>query len=356
MATFWATGVRGVDFGYGVTGYYNDSFGRLGLSPPPTADFISWARDMPGSFITPPYALPYTITDRFYGRFVYDSPASYNSTFASGGTVTGYDQVADGQVLVSSANLNIAVPSGDRYESIANVIVAGNDDITGSGFRDRLYGGVGNDYIRGLDGDDLVGGGLGDDDINGNQGSDQMFGEAGADWARGGQGNDTVRGGDGDDPHVNGNLGDDVVWGEAGADTVFGGQGNDFVRGAGFSSYNDGDDLVSGDLGNDSLYGDSGADTLLGGGGDDLLSGDAGADILFGGAGADRFVLAKGGGRDWIGDFNATEGDRIVLAPDTTYVASSSSGQVLIELGTGDVIGLAGVPSASFSADWIVFA
>ncbi|HTK35009.1 MAG TPA: hypothetical protein VL358_06930 [Caulobacteraceae bacterium] len=198
----------------------------------------------------------------------------------------------------------------------------GADAIDGGSGNNLLQGGDDNDFIRGLDGDDTVAGGGGNDDVNGNVGNDSVSGEAGNDTVRGGQGDDTVSGGDGDDGHVNGNLGNDIVHGDAGADTVYGGQGND------------------------TIYGDAGADQL---------SGDLGNDILYGGTGADRFMFARGGGQDWVADFNAAEGDRIVLAPGQAFTVTSFAGQVLIDLGGGDTIGLAGVPSSSFSSSWIVF-
>jgi Ca2+-binding RTX toxin-like protein len=199
---------------------------------------------------------------------------------------------------------------------------AGNDSIDGNTGSDSLQGGDGNDVIRGMDGNDTVDGGAGNDDVNGNQGDDLVSGGDGADTVRGGQGNDTVSGGAGDDPHVNGNLGNDIVHGDDGNDTVYGGQGND------------------------TIYGDAG---------NDRLSGDLGNDILFGGPGADQFAFAPGGGQDWVGDFNAAEGDKILLPVGTAYTVTSYLGQVVISLGNGDQIGLAGIPSASFTTDWIIF-
>ena len=80
-----------------------------------------------------------------------------------------------------------------------------------------------------------------------------------------------------------------------------------------------------------------------------------GNDILWGDAGADRFTIARNGGFDWVADFNAAEGDQIQLAPGTAYSVTSVGGQVVIDLGGGDELGLAGVPAASFSSAWIVF-
>ena len=50
------------------------------------------------------------------------------------------------------------------------------------------------------------------------------------------------------------------------------------------------------------------------------------------------------------------EGDVIVLSSDAGYTVSAYQGQVVIDLGGGDQLGLAGVSSASFSSSWIVVA
>jgi Ca2+-binding RTX toxin-like protein len=197
---------------------------------------------------------------------------------------------------------------------------AGNDCLDGDTGNDKITGGTGADFIRGLNDADTVDGGDGNDTVNGNLGEDSVSGGAGADSAYGGQGNDTVDGGDGDDPYVNGNIGDDLVHGGYGNDSVYGGQNNDTIYG------DDGDDRMSGDLGND---------------------------IMFGGNGADRFALTAGGGADWVADFRFQDGDRILLAPGTTYTASTYQNQVLISLSDGSSIGLVGV--STFDAGFIVF-
>lgn len=199
---------------------------------------------------------------------------------------------------------------------------AGAHRLDGSGGGDTLLGGDGPDFIRGLNGDDQVAGGLGNDDVNGNLGVDVVRGGDGADWVRGGQGNDQVFGEAGDDPHVNGNLGDDLVYGGSGADAVFGGQG---------------------------------VDTLYGEDGNDSLSGDLGADVMVGGAGADRFLFRPGSGSDWATDFSSAEGDRVQLAPGVAYTLASVDGQVVIDLGGGDRLGLSGVSPGALG-DWLVVA
>ncbi|HTK34427.1 MAG TPA: CHRD domain-containing protein [Caulobacteraceae bacterium] len=177
--------------------------------------------------------------------------------------------------------------------------------------------------------DDLFGAG-GNDVISGGGGNDRVFAAAGNDTIDGGDGNDSVLGMDGNDS-APGGAGDDSLSGNAGNDTLRGG---------------DGADSIYGGKGNDSLFGDAGADKL---------SGDLGNDILTGGAGADRFAFAKGGGQDWVADFNFAEGDRILLPTGTIFTATSYLGQVLLDLGGGDTIGLAGVSSASFTADFVTF-
>jgi len=61
------------------------------------------------------------------------------------------------------------------------------------------------------------------------------------------------------------------------------------------------------------LVGSSGADIIDGGGGNDTLVGGAGTDYLTGGRGADTFVMRAHSGYDVITDFNAAEGDHILL-------------------------------------------
>jgi serralysin len=203
--------------------------------------------------------------------------------------------------------------------SIADGAVIENAD-GGSGGDTIVGNGVGN-YVRGLDGSDSIDGGAGDDDLNGNVGTDTVTGGDGADWVRGGQGADIVVGAGGNDPHVNGNLGDDTVYGATGNDTVYGGQGND------------------------RLFGDEG---------DDWLSGDLGADVLTGGAGADRFLFRVGAGGDWITDFSSAQGDRVMLAPGTAYTITSVSGQAVVDLGGGALLGFTNVAPSALG-DWLVF-
>ena len=96
-----------------------------------------------------------------------------------------------------------------------------------------------------------------------------------------------------------GTDGNDVLKGGDGDDLLMGKKGRDVLRGKG---------------GRDDLRGGSGHDELYGGKGDDELVGGKGDDTFRGGPGADRFVFApRDTGDKIINDFDAAEGDRIVL-------------------------------------------
>ncbi len=109
---------------------------------------------------------------------------------------------------------------------------------------------------------------------------------------------------------VHGALSDEfTVELDVGSTPAEGGPGDDTLVGT-----NEDDDELSGGDGNDLLIGGDGDDVLSGGDGDDTLVGGVGRDILTGGSGADRFVYRSLDDRgDSIVDFNANEGDRLVL-------------------------------------------
>lgn len=69
---------------------------------------------------------------------------------------------------------------------------------------------------------------------------------------------------------------------------------------------------LTGAAGNDVMGGTRFADLLRGEAGDDRLDGGDGADLYYGGAGADTFHVQTG--LDQVMDFNAGEGDRILVA------------------------------------------
>ncbi|MBL4789710.1 MAG: hypothetical protein JKY60_11935 [Kordiimonadaceae bacterium] len=103
--------------------------------------------------------------------------------------------------------------------------------------------------------------------------------------------------------------------------------------------------------GADDIYSGGGSDTVDGGAGNDTLWGGGGNDTFTGGSGADTFVFASGHGEDTVTDFNADE-DILYLVntatdftstADVTAAATAQNGGLLIDLGGGDSVYLAGV-------------
>ena len=117
----------------------------------------------------------------------------------------------------------------------------GNDTINfkKSKYKNKLFGGSGNDKIYG---------GKKTDTIHGNAGADLLYGR---------NGNDTLYGGNGND-YIEGGADSDKVFGGAGNDTIKGGKGNDIINaGTGYNSIY--------------LYDGDGQDIAVNGGGHDTL-------------------------------------------------------------------------------------
>ncbi|WP_417227728.1 Calx-beta domain-containing protein [Amphritea sp.] len=126
------------------------------------------------------------------------------------------------------------------------------------------------------------------------------------------------------------------------------GEGDDVVEG------NNQADTLLGLLGNDSLYGFAGGDRLEGGDGNDSLFGGEGADVLIGGADADRFVFeAPTQGMDVMQDFDAAEGDSIVLNSATFSGLPATMTKAFASF-TTDVNTTLGVLAAQADADLYV--
>ena len=147
----------------------------------------------------------------------------------------------------------------------------------------------------------------------------EFYGRGGSDWLYGGNGNDRLQGDDGNDwlygkdgsDRLYGGNGNDRLYGENGNDWLYGGNGNDWLRGG------NGNDQFYGGDGDDVLYGEDGADTLRGDDGNDRLYGGGGDDVLSGGRG--RNTLNGGSGNDWVGGggendiiYGETGDDRLV--------------------------------------------
>ena len=65
------------------------------------------------------------------------------------------------------------------------------------------------------------------------------------------------------------------------------------------------------------LLATEGDDVLVGTRSNDWLEGGAGNDVLTGGGGGDTFVFRANGGHDVVTDFNASQGDRVMLDSKT---------------------------------------
>lgn len=258
--------------------------------------------------------------------------------------------------------------------------LGGSDELRGDGGNDTIYGG--STFSDSEDDADVIFGGAG---------RDLLYGNGGNDWLQGGDNSDTLYGGFGDDTLLGGdleeNIGDggdliiagpgmDNVIGGAGGDTLYGGMGetdatdaadriagdsgNDLIYG------NGGDDVLLGDSGNDTLYGGLGLNTLIGGEGNDTLIANTALDILIGGEGTDTFVID---GRTAvesqinatqpqllgsapmlnIADLSAGESIRItnLTAGSDVQIGTDSSGNIVLQTGTGQVLALLGGEEAA---------
>lgn len=137
------------------------------------------------------------------------------------------------------------------------------------------------------------------------------------------------------------------------------GNSHDFFSGSG------GDDFVDGRAGNDILRGGAGQDSLSGGDGSDQLYGDLGHDDLTGGAGDDRFYFSQG--HDYVTDFNAAEGDLLIIPTDMQDEAHDTFAELMADAedtvaglrihssDTGSTLLLAGITKATFSEASVEF-
>ncbi|PWJ20297.1 calcium-binding protein [Jannaschia seohaensis] len=229
---------------------------------------------------------------------------------------------------------------------------AGADALSGTAQADFLYGGTGDDVFRADGGNDLVFGGAGNDVIHGGAGSDRIDG---------GSGNDRIYdNGNGDDAYV-ASSGNDRISDYGGSRDVieFDGASSDYsivltyigigsfkgptpyvavtgadgitqMSGVDMLEFHDrtihwseidqtriateGDDILTGTGHMEFIDGKAGNDVIDGREGNDKITGGSGLDVLTGGEGADTFMfLLSEGGADTVTDFNAAEGDRLLI-------------------------------------------
>jgi len=134
------------------------------------------------------------------GNDVLEGGAGDDELDGGAGSDTAVLAKAGGSVTVDLVAGTASGHGADELVSIESVVGSSFDDtLLGSGTRNNLRGGGGNDRVSGrLQGDRLLGGG-GNDRIQGAGGADKLFGNAGADRLSGGPGKDLCKGGAGAD-------------------------------------------------------------------------------------------------------------------------------------------------------------
>jgi Ca2+-binding RTX toxin-like protein len=311
------------------------------------------------------------------------------TALADGGYVIAWEfSVVNGQVDVYTqrfdANGNkVSSLKGDAsaniltWTSAGSVIIdggAGNDTLTGGRANDHLNGGAGNDSLNGAAGADRLIGGDGSDryyvdnagdivsETNATAstgGTDSVYSYLGtytlgdnvenlrllATGAANGTGNSLNN-------FIDAGTGNNILNGGAGVDTLSyafataavtanlglttaqatGGSGSDTLLN--FENLTGGkyNDKLTGNALANTLTSGAGNDTLTAGAGNDLLIGGTGLDKLYGGAGADKFDFnalnemgLSAALRDVIGDFKASEGDKIDLSTLDANLATAAN-------------------------------
>ncbi len=251
--------------------------------------------------------------------------------------------------------------SPSQYSYLADDNLVGLENLTGSKFKDLLYGNNGVNVITGLAGDDLLHGFNGNDTLVGGSGADILNGEDNSDTAsyrdaasgvsvslRTGE----ASGGDAEGDtfisieNLEGSEFADILEGSTGTSTLTGLGGNDIFKAtSGATAYKGGEGIDSveftgstvavsvnlangtgsggnatGDtfegiewlIGSDSNIGD----VLSGTDGEERFQGGIGNDTLQGARGDDSYVLQRGGDQDYVTDIG---GDRDYVVIDSAF-------------------------------------
>jgi Ca2+-binding RTX toxin-like protein len=166
-----------------------------------------------------------------------------NDVYFVDGTLPGLFETIDESgggvdtIITSAAFFNLGTSVSGNVENLILAADAGDIDVVGSTFGDKITGNDRKNLIEADQGNDTVVAGAGDDTLDGNVDFDSLDGGLGNDSIEGGLHNDTLIGG----------LGDDTLAGEAGDDVVNVAAGNDV---AAIRSVLDGHDLITGFDGN----------------------------------------------------------------------------------------------------------
>jgi serralysin len=294
--------------------------------------------------------------DEFYGSFQYDLFGDL-----AGGTLTGWRETYSGQLVFEISGSSVPVQqflswvAADANLLASQTILAGDDQIFGSSFGDRLTSFTGNDSIQGAGGDDTIVSGAGNDTVSAGTGNDTVTDTSGTNYLRGDEGDDYIVGGTGFDD-INGNMGNDTCVSGGGDDWVVGGRDNDSLQGSDGANLvygNLGADTCDGGAGNDIVRGGQDNDLVRGGAGNDYVSGDKGDDTVWGGTGADEFHSFGDAGLDRVMDFSLAEGDRVRLDPGTTYTVAQVGADTVLSMNGGGQVVLVDVSMASLTSGWV---
>lgn len=217
---------------------------------------------------------------------------------------------------------------GDILAGIENLVGSGFGDVlTGDGAANALSGGAGDDRLIGRGGADRLDGGAGIDVADFSASASAVSADLAAGTASGGVSLAAIEGliGSAFDDALNGDAGSNLLVGGKGADMIDGRDGLDTADYAGSAAAvqvdlalavqggtgdaagdrlvsiealvgSAFDDALAGVGADEALYGGAGADRLEGRGGDDLLQGGAGADLLIGGDSIDTVDYSANAG------------------------------------------------------------
>ena len=267
------------------------------------------------------------------GNDILDGRGGTDTVIGGTGNDTYYVDNA-GDVVVEYAGegsdwvaTSISYTLGQNLEG-ANLIVAGDLDLTGNELDNRLHG---NGWAN------VLTGGLGNDTLRGENGDDQLFGGAGDDVLDGGWAIDSMTGGTGSDTYIVDNASDVISeTGGQGTDEVRTSQSYTLTAGADIEIFRTTDDTGTGAI---NLTGNNSGNVIIGNDGNNVIAGRGGDDELTGRAGQDSFLfdaaLDPANNMDVITDFDVAD-DTVLLenAVFTTLTAGAALGAAQFVIGT----------------------
>lgn len=119
--------------------------------------------------------------------FAYSIKGGSKLPSLTSGTVDSFSVDGPGKADFSISGLDLSAKALSKaianldFAGVLDLVLGGDETISGSGFGDHLYGGDGNDTILGNDGADYLLGGKGSDRILGGKGNDYLAGGNGSD-------------------------------------------------------------------------------------------------------------------------------------------------------------------------------